>query len=748
MPADDPDANQRLVREHLVDRVGGGRLLHPHADRRRPRRLRRRLPARSLAPAARRPGHRPHPPGLGPDGHTASLFPGAAEPRRGRRPAGASPPTTRTARNPHPRLTITLPVIDPARLVVFTVSGSQKRAASPGCCGGRGPAGGPGARHRRCAGSSTRRPSPPGRPGGSDGRPVPRTRPHCSRAGRVLRRRTLTPPGPGVGRGAAGQPGHHGAPGHLLPQGLHPAHHAVPRPLRLLHLRQGAGPPRQPLPARATRCWPSPGPGRPAGCHEALFTLGERPELRYPSARPLAGRARLRLDGRLPGRPCARLVLDETGLLPHANAGALFEDELAALRPVAASQGMMLETLAEDLAAHRRAPDKTPERAAGHPRGGRRAGHPLHHRDPGRHRRDPGRTGSPPWRPSPTAHRRHGHVQEVIVQNFLPKPGTGMARVAPCPPEELRWSIAAARLVLPADVHVQAPAQPLRRPGAAARRRASTTGAGSRRSRPTTSTPSGPGRRSSACEAATEAAGYTLAPRLTIYPRYALDPERWLDPALRFAVLDASDAEGLARDDRLVLGRRGRAARRCSRPRRSAGCRWPCRRRRRAGRRGPGRGRARPGGRRGRDRDAVLGPGRGGAGGRRAWPTSCAPRPWATTVTFVVNRNINYTNVCTFKCRFCAFSKGPLSLNLRGDPYLLDLDEITRRVAEAEAEGATEVCLQGGIHPNFDGDYYLDVHQGGPGRLRAHPHPRLHRPRGDRGRPALARCRSPTTWCG
>ena len=78
-------------------------------------------------------------------------------------------------------------------------------------------------------------------------------------------------------------------------------------------------------------------------------------------------------------------------------------------------------------------------------------------------------------------------------------------------------------------------------------------------------------------------------------------------------------------------------------------------------------------------------------------------------VTFVANRNINYTNVCTFKCRFCAFSKGPLSLNLRGSPYLLELDDIAERVTEAEAMGATEVCLQGGIHPDFDGDYYLDV---------------------------------------
>ena len=78
-------------------------------------------------------------------------------------------------------------------------------------------------------------------------------------------------------------------------------------------------------------------------------------------------------------------------------------------------------------------------------------------------------------------------------------------------------------------------------------------------------------------------------------------------------------------------------------------------------------------------------------------------------MTYVVNRNINYTNVCTFKCKFCAFSKGPLSLNLRGNPYLLDLSEISDRVRQAEALGATEVCLQGGIHPNFDGEYYLDV---------------------------------------
>ena len=79
------------------------------------------------------------------------------------------------------------------------------------------------------------------------------------------------------------------------------------------------------------------------------------------------------------------------------------------------------------------------------------------------------------------------------------------------------------------------------------------------------------------------------------------------------------------------------------------------------------------------------------------------------TVTYVVNRNINYTNVCTFRCTFCGFSKGPLSLNLRGTPYLLTLDDVAERAAEAAARGATEVCLQGGIHPSFDGDFYVDV---------------------------------------
>jgi FO synthase len=79
------------------------------------------------------------------------------------------------------------------------------------------------------------------------------------------------------------------------------------------------------------------------------------------------------------------------------------------------------------------------------------------------------------------------------------------------------------------------------------------------------------------------------------------------------------------------------------------------------------------------------------------------------TVTYVVNRNINYTNLCYFRCGFCGFSKGPKSLNLRGDPYLVGAEEVVRRSVEAWDRGATEVCLQGGIHPDFTGDFYVGV---------------------------------------
>ena len=227
---------------------------------------------------------------------------------------------------------------------------------------------------------------------------------------------------------------------------------------------------------------------------------------------------------------------------------------------------------------------------------------------------------------------------------------------------------------------------------------------------------------------ATEAAGKTLAPRLTVYPEYVRDPEQLARSRdVRFAVLCASDSEGLARDDDWAAG--GDVAPPSLLPLVPTP--------------------ARAGTPVGEVLDGVLAGeevgvdeivtlleragsefASGRRGGRRAPRASIV----GDVVTFVRNRNINYTNICTFKCRFCAFSKGPLSLNLRGDPYLLDLEEIQRRVVEAVECGATEVCLQGGIHPDFDGDYYLDVARAVKEVAPDDPRARLHRARGHRRR--------------
>ncbi len=185
--------------------------------------------------------------------------------------------------------------------------------------------------------------------------------------------------------------------------------------------------------------------GVAAGCHEALFTLGERPELRYPAAAEWLARHGFSSTVDYLAE-CCRLVGSETGLLPHANAGALFSSELAQLRLVTVSQGMMLETLAEGLACHRNSPDKTPDRrlatleAAGRLKIAFTTGI-LVGIGESRHDR------LVALRAIAASHARHGHVQEVIVQNFLPKRGTSMHAAPPCPPEEHLWSIAAARLV-------------------------------------------------------------------------------------------------------------------------------------------------------------------------------------------------------------------------------------------------------------------------------------------------------------
>ncbi len=465
--------------------------------------------------------------------------------------------------------------------------------------------------------------------------------------------------------------------------------------------------------------------GAEAGCHEALFTLGEQPEDRYAAARSWLDEHGYDSTVHYLSEMC-RLVVTETGLLPHANAGAIGRDELALLRTVAPSQGMMVESLNPSLAAHRGAPDKVPARR-------------LATLETAGELAIPFTTGilvgigeTPAdrleaLRAIAASHHRHGHVQEVIVQNFLPKPGTGMRHVPACPEPDFVQAIALARLVLPSDVHLQAPPNLSDDLGPLLDAGIDDWGGVS----PVTADHVNPERPWPALDvlrAATEARGCALAPRLTVYPSFALDPTRWLDEGLRFAVQDRSDAEGLGRDD--------------------PGATWPERhaaatnvgtgaevvqigRRSTAWYSGSGTvdpihlvpGSPRAGGAVAEVLDGVrVGQVPGEAelvtllsarGPEVAAVAGVADKLRAATVgdvvTFVRNRNINYTNVCTYRCRFCGFSKGPLSLNLRGAPYLLTLDDIAGRVREAWDLGATEVCLQGGIHPSFDGDFYVDV---------------------------------------
>jgi 7,8-didemethyl-8-hydroxy-5-deazariboflavin synthase CofH subunit/7,8-didemethyl-8-hydroxy-5-deazariboflavin synthase CofG subunit len=445
--------------------------------------------------------------------------------------------------------------------------------------------------------------------------------------------------------------------------------------------------------------------GAAAGCHEALFTLGERPEDRYPEARRALDAWGHESTVDYLAEAC-RLVVSGTGLLPHANAGALAPAELVKLRPVTASQGMMVESLSERLlergGPHFHCDTKLPARRLATLEAAGELGIPF-------------TTGIlvgigetraerlEALAAIDAAHRRHGHVQEVIVQNFRAKPGTAMAGAPEPALEDYLWTIAAARVLLDPSIHLQAPPNLTGDFGALLAAGIDDWGGVS----PVTAdhvNPERPWPELDRLREVTEAAGFALAPRLTVYPEFAADPGRFIDEAMRFPVLDRSDAEGLARDSRWSAGD--------LEPPPTLIPEAPA-------------GMATMGGPVGEVLAGVLAGQEPGEDELVALFAARGPevravaevadelrrRTCGEVVTFVRNRNINYTNVCTFRCRFCAFSKGPLSLNLRGTPYLLSLDEVAARVVEADARGATEVTLQGGIHPSFDGDYYIHVAQ-------------------------------------
>ena len=427
--------------------------------------------------------------------------------------------------------------------------------------------------------------------------------------------------------------------------------------------------------------------GAGAGCHEALFTLGDKPELRYPVARE-----ELRALGYETTleylAAAAQAVLDETGLLPHLNPGVMTAAELAALRPVSASMGIMLETASERLALkggpHWASPDKVPARrletiaAAGA-------------------LRIPFTTGILIGIGETRAERiealdaikelgeRHGHVQEVIVQNFRAKPGTRMAEHPEPSLDDHLWTLAVARILLGPEWHIQAP------PNLAYDDFPRLLDAGIDDwggVSPVTIdhvNPEAPWPEVTRLRAATEDRGLELAPRLPVYPGWV--DGAWLDPTVMPQVLRRADSLGLARADAWTPGAAGGIpfTPRDALPAETAD-------------------------ELGEDELARLFRAQGGEVDRIVAAADRLRREVnGDVVTYVVTRNIQYTNVCYFRCGFCAFSKGRLAANLRGAPYLVPHEEIVRRCEEAWTRGATEVCLQGGIHPAFTGDYYLSV---------------------------------------
>ena len=446
--------------------------------------------------------------------------------------------------------------------------------------------------------------------------------------------------------------------------------------------------------------------GAAMGCKEALFTLGEKPELRYKAAREAL--AEMGYESTTDYLfAAAKAVFEETGMLPHLNPGNLEPEELARLKTVSPSMGIMLESAAERLCEkgmpHYGSPDKIPAVRLQTLANAGIAAVPF-------------TTGIligigetrveriESLLAIREIHEQYGHVQEIIVQNFRAKPETKMVNAPEPDLNELLWTIAVARLIFGPSMSVQAP--PNLSPGVLPQivHAGINDWGGVSPVTPDFVNPEAPWPQLDELARETAAAGKFLTERLTMYPDYAVNLDRWAHPDLHVRMLEMIDAEGFPRIDDWCPGdveiappsdvmnaivntprhvsadvsgildkaSAGEALTEAEIVRLFQG--------------------------RGDDFSAVV---------QRA--DTLRAKTSGNSVSFVVNRNINYTNICYFKCQFCAFSKGKLSENLRGRPYDLSDEEIARRTSEAWERGATEVCMQGGIHPEYTGETYINI---------------------------------------
>jgi FO synthase len=439
--------------------------------------------------------------------------------------------------------------------------------------------------------------------------------------------------------------------------------------------------------------------GAEAGCDEALFTLGDRPETVHASARNALEALGHSSTVDYLAAMCS-LVMRETGLLPHINAGVLNEAEIKTLRKVSVSQGLMLESTAQRLCEpggpHFGSPDKSPAvrlasiETAGRARVPFTTGILVGIGETRQERVDA-------LLAIRDLHERYGHVQEVIVQNFRAKADTRMRKAEEPDHQELLWTAAAARYVLGGEMNIQVP------PNLSDHRFADLLSAGINDwggISPVTDdyvNPEKPWPLIEALENTTRSAGLTPVPRLAIYPSYALRAGEWVDPDMARGLLRCMDTEGYARGESWSPGIADLAPPFISRVQPSTSL-------------DPLLSRALAGTRLTESELVRLFAARQGEFSEvLAAANALRARVSGSTVRYVVNRNINYTNICSYRCRFCAFSKGKTAESLRGQPYDLATEEITRRVREAWARGATEVCMQGGIHPAYTGDTYLSL---------------------------------------
>lgn len=445
--------------------------------------------------------------------------------------------------------------------------------------------------------------------------------------------------------------------------------------------------------------------GQEMGCKEALFTLGEKPELRYKAAREaLAEMGYASTTDYL--FAAAEAVFKETGLLPHLNPGNLEPDELARLKSVSPSMGIMLESAADRLTEkgmpHYGSPDKIPAvrlqtlRNAGEAKVPFTTGILIGIGETRRERIE-----------SLLAIRdiqdQYGHIQEIIVQNFRAKQDTKMVNAPEPDLNELLWTIAMARILFGPSMSVQAP--PNLSPGVLPQivHAGINDWGGVSPVTPDFVNPEAPWPHLEDLRRESAAAGKFLTERLTVYSTYARDLEQWVHTDLHERVLEMIDGEGMPRIDEWCPGDVETAPPAdimtaiMDAPLRVS-----------------------------QDIDQILAKvgeedlseddiirlfqARGDDFTAVAQAADRLRKSVnSDTVSFVVNRNINYTNICYFKCQFCAFSKGKLAENLRGRPYDLSEEEIMRRVQEAWDRGGTEVCMQGGIHPEYTGETYINI---------------------------------------